>query len=192
MSSVSSIIHEPPRRYDALSRLFRAARPRHRQIAARPARIGTFPDAARERPAPGGVSIGRSGHSAEEHDMTRKQRDGARGILSEDVLDNPGVVPIENAGVGQGWEVAERSRPDLPDETADGLDALQESVRHMAEDIPLAPLDDDAPALPFVGDSEPVAESIDAVENEGDVPGLTDQGADGDPPARGRSRPAKR
>lgn len=31
---------------------------------------------------------------------------------------------------------AERSRPDLPDETADGLDDLDEEVRRQAEDLP--------------------------------------------------------
>ena len=32
---------------------------------------------------------------------------------------------------------AEASRPTLPDETADGLDAMDEEIRHQAEDIPI-------------------------------------------------------
>ncbi len=34
------------------------------------------------------------------------------------------------------WIEAENSRPTLPDETADGLDDLDEEVRHQAEDLP--------------------------------------------------------
>jgi hypothetical protein len=107
--------------------------------------------------------------------MTKKRRHKARDERPEDVLDS--ALPIENEGVGrQDWEIAERSRPDLPDENEDGLGELEESVRHMAEDIPLAPLDDDDPVLPLGGDEEPVPEPIEIVENEGDMPGLTDQG----------------
>ena len=32
---------------------------------------------------------------------------------------------------------SERSRPDLPDETADGLDDMDEEVRRQAEDLPI-------------------------------------------------------
>ena len=32
---------------------------------------------------------------------------------------------------------AEASRPTLPDETADGLDAMDEEIRHQAEDLPI-------------------------------------------------------
>lgn len=31
---------------------------------------------------------------------------------------------------------AEASRPDLPDENADGLDEMDEEIRHQAEDLP--------------------------------------------------------
>jgi hypothetical protein len=107
--------------------------------------------------------------------MAKSRRHPARNDRSPDVLDS--ALPIASEGVGrQDWEVAERSRPDLPDETEDGLDELEESVRHLAEDIPLAPLDDDDPVLPFGVDDKPVSEPIEVVENEGDVPGLTDQG----------------
>ncbi len=37
----------------------------------------------------------------------------------------------------QDWVEAERSRPTLPDETADGLDDMDEEIRHQAEDQPL-------------------------------------------------------
>jgi hypothetical protein len=37
----------------------------------------------------------------------------------------------------QDWIEAEKSRPTLPDETADGLDDMDEEVRHQAEDLPL-------------------------------------------------------
>jgi hypothetical protein len=109
--------------------------------------------------------------------MARKRRDKTRGARSEDVLDS--AVPIANEGAGrQDWEAAEHSRPDLPDENEEGLDALEESMRHMAEDVPLGPLGDDAPALPFGGRGDrPVSKSPDIAGSEGDVPGLTDQGA---------------
>ncbi len=107
--------------------------------------------------------------------MAKKRRDKARTDRHGDVLDD--AVPIADEGVGrQEWEVAEHSRPDLPDENEDGLDELEESVRHMAEDVPLGPLGDDDPMLPFGGDEEPVPEPIDIAESEGDVPGLSDQG----------------
>ena len=37
----------------------------------------------------------------------------------------------------QDWVEAEHSRPTLPDETADGLDDMDEEIRHQAEDQPL-------------------------------------------------------
>jgi hypothetical protein len=108
--------------------------------------------------------------------MAKKRRPPGRG-RSEDVLDS--AVPIRNVGVGnREWEAAERSRPRLPDENADGLDPLEESVRHMAEDIPLKPLRDNDPVLPFGSEDKPVIEPTEIVENEGDLPGLTDQGED--------------
>jgi hypothetical protein len=107
--------------------------------------------------------------------MATKRRDKARTDRHGDVLDE--AVPIADEGVAsQDWEVAEHSRPDLPDENEDGLDELEESVRHMAEDVPLGPLGDDDPVLPFGGDEEPVSEPLDIADSEGDVPGLTDQG----------------
>ena len=37
----------------------------------------------------------------------------------------------------QDWVEAENSRPTLPDETVDGMDDMDEEVRHQAEDLPL-------------------------------------------------------
>ena len=37
------------------------------------------------------------------------------------------------------WVESENSRPTLPDETSDGLDDMDEEVRHQAEDLPAAP-----------------------------------------------------
>jgi hypothetical protein len=107
--------------------------------------------------------------------MARKRRDKAGGRRSDDALDS--AVPIRNEGVGnRAWQVAERSRPRLPDENADGLNPLEEAVRHMAEDVPLAPLHNDDPVLPFGSEDKPIIEPREIVENEGDLPGLTDQG----------------
>ena len=36
----------------------------------------------------------------------------------------------------QNWAVADAARPDLDDETADGLSEVEEQVRHAAEDLP--------------------------------------------------------
>jgi hypothetical protein len=36
----------------------------------------------------------------------------------------------------QDWAVADAARPDLDDETADGLSEIEEQVRHAAEDLP--------------------------------------------------------
>jgi hypothetical protein len=106
--------------------------------------------------------------------MARKRQPPPHG-RSDDALDS--AVPIRNEGVGnREWEAAERSRPRLPDENADGLDPLEESVRHMAEDFPLKPLHDDDPVLPFGSEDKPVIEPPEIIDNEGDLPGLTDQG----------------
>ncbi len=50
-------------------------------------------------------------------------------------VDDVGADP-EDASV-RDWVDAENSRPTLPDETADGLDEMDEEVRHQAEDMPL-------------------------------------------------------
>ena len=50
---------------------------------------------------------------------------------SEDSSADPSEPSLED------WIEAEKSRPTLPDETADGLDDMDEEVRHQAEDLPL-------------------------------------------------------
>jgi hypothetical protein len=44
-------------------------------------------------------------------------------------------IPTDD--VDESLASAERSRPDLPDETVDGLDDTEEEVRRQAEDLPL-------------------------------------------------------
>ena len=44
--------------------------------------------------------------------------------------DAPSETPLQD------WVEAENSRPTLPDETADGLDDMDEAIRREAEDIP--------------------------------------------------------
>ena len=55
--------------------------------------------------------------------------------LSEAGLGSSGE-PEDEPSV-EDWAEAERSRPDLAEETADGLDDMDEEVRHQAEDLPL-------------------------------------------------------
>ncbi len=49
---------------------------------------------------------------------------------------DPSTEPDDEPSL-QDWAEAENSRPTLPDETADGLNDLDEEVRHQAEDLPL-------------------------------------------------------
>ena len=101
-------------------------------------------------------------------------------LYSEDVLDSEDRQPIDSAAVGQAWEVAERSRPDLSDETADGLSPLEEEMRRQAEDMPVGPVSDKKrgpPPLPG-GDDDESIEALETAENYGDFPGLTDQSED--------------
>lgn len=71
---------------------------------------------------------------------------------------------------GEDWVAAEHARPDLPDETIDGLSALEEEVRRQAEDVPLG-----APNPLLFDDDRPV-EPEEALINQGEFPGLADQG----------------
>ncbi|WP_131195196.1 hypothetical protein [Lichenihabitans psoromatis] len=48
--------------------------------------------------------------------------------------DDPSTDP-EDATLDD-WIEANNSRPTLPDETADGLDDMDEEIRHQAEDLP--------------------------------------------------------
>ncbi len=49
---------------------------------------------------------------------------------SSDPSDDPSETPLQD------WVEAENSRPTLPEETADGLDDMDEEVRRQAEDLP--------------------------------------------------------
>ena len=67
---------------------------------------------------------------------------GGQGPLSNPDDEPSGVVggrtpepPVES--LAQDAVEAEASRPDLPDETADGLDDTDEEIRRQAEDLPL-------------------------------------------------------
>jgi hypothetical protein len=71
---------------------------------------------------------------------------------------------------GEDWVAAERARPDLPDETIDGLTELEEEVRRQAEDVPLG-----APNPLLFDDDQPV-EPEEAMVNQGEFPDLADQG----------------
>src|SRR6185437_8788142 len=77
-----------------------------------------------------------------EQRLPHRAADGAPddGLYSEDVLDSDDRQPIDSDAVGQPWEVAERSRPDLSDETADGLSPLEEETRRVTEDVPVGPV----------------------------------------------------
>lgn len=68
------------------------------------------------------------------------------------------------------WVAAEHARPDLPDETIDGLTDLEEEVRRQAEDVPLG-----APNPLLFDDGRPV-EPEEAMVNQGEFPDLADQG----------------
>ena len=58
--------------------------------------------------------------------------DEAAGIGPDDQ-----TAAVEGMASSQDWANAERARPDMPGETADGLDDLAEEVRRRAEELPL-------------------------------------------------------
>lgn len=67
---------------------------------------------------------------------------GGEGPLSNPDNEPSGVVGGRERGVpadvlSPQAAQAENVRPDLPDETADGLDDVEEEVRRQAEDLPL-------------------------------------------------------
>ena len=55
----------------------------------------------------------------------------------DDVGQRESATPDNDAMSLKEVAAAENSRPTLPDETADGLDDMDEEVRHQAEDRPL-------------------------------------------------------
>lgn len=99
----------------------------------------------------------------------------SRAILGREVEDD--VAAVEGI-TSEDWLAAERSRPDLPDETVDGLSELEEEVRRQAEDVPLG-----APNPLLADDDQPV-EPEEALSNQGEFPDLADQGE-----TRGMRRP---
>lgn len=88
----------------------------------------------------------------------------SRAVLGRDLEEEvDGITPED-------WVAAERARPDLPDETIDGLSELEEEVRRQAEDVPLG-----APN-PLLFDDDPPVEPEEAMVNQGEFPDLADQG----------------
>lgn len=79
------------------------------------------------------------------------------------------------------FAAVDNSRPTLPDETEDGLDAVTEEVRHQTEDFPTGAGRPDLDQ----GLDEPV-EPEEAIENQGEFPSLDDQGDRSEPPKRRR------
>ncbi len=88
----------------------------------------------------------------------------ARAVLGREVEE-------ETDGItGEDWIAAEQARPDLPDETIDGLTELEEEGRLQAEDVPLG-----APN-PLLFDEDAPIEPEEALVNQGEFPDLADQG----------------
>ena len=66
---------------------------------------------------------------------------GGEGPLSNPDNEPSGSVggmrrDVPNDDRGTDLTQAEKSRPDLPDQTVDGLDDIEEAVRRQAEDLP--------------------------------------------------------
>ncbi len=95
------------------------------------------------------------------------ERTLSRAIVGREVEDD--IEAIEGI-TSEDWMAAERSRPDLPDETVDGLTELEEEVRRQAEDVPLG-----APN-PLLADYDAPVEPEEALLNQGEFPDLADQG----------------
>lgn len=72
------------------------------------------------------------------HDDDKSRRPAGPGqddtSREPDVTNDPASEP-DNVSL-QDWVDAENSRPTLPEETADGLDEMDEEVRRQAEDLP--------------------------------------------------------
>lgn len=100
--------------------------------------------------------------------------DAARAEAPERSLSRASVgreIEEETDGItSEDWIAAEHARPDLPDETIDGLTELEEEVRRQAEDVPLG-----APNPLLLDNDEPV-EPEEALLNQGEFPDLADQG----------------
>ncbi len=69
--------------------------------------------------------------------MASTRIDDRERALDDLPTDAPDVPSTEDDGTPlQDWIEAENSRPTLPEETADGMDDMDEEIRHQAEDIP--------------------------------------------------------
>ncbi|MBL8691164.1 MAG: hypothetical protein JNL04_18805 [Rhodospirillaceae bacterium] len=86
------------------------------------------------------------------------------------IAPDPVFAPVDN------------SRPDLPDENADGLDPLTEEVIRQAEDITTGS-DERPPGL-----DDTTVEPREAIENQGEFPGLADQGDESPNPRKRRRK----
>lgn len=80
------------------------------------------------RPVPDSTSL-RQGDDADPG-LTQDQ---ILDVSEEDSADDPNRLSLEEIAE------AEASRPDLPGETVDGLDEMEEEIRHQAEDVPSGP-----------------------------------------------------
>ena len=67
----------------------------------------------------------------------RPEEDPSLAVFGRDVdsYDEQGSSPQPEDATAQDWAVAETARPDFDDETADGLNDLEESARAGAEDL---------------------------------------------------------
>jgi hypothetical protein len=85
--------------------------------------------------------------------------------------------------------IIDNSRPDLPDENADGLDPLTAEVIRVVEETPRGT------GGPPPGLEEQPVEPKEAIDNQGEFPGLADQGEEGPkpvvPPSAKKGRKAK-
>ncbi len=69
---------------------------------------------------------------AHDHDADAPRRAGTDDTRGpDDPTGDPADASIED------WAQADKARPTLPEETEDGLDDLEEEIRHQAEDLPL-------------------------------------------------------
>lgn len=92
------------------------------------------------------------------------ERSLSRAVVGREIEDETDGITAED------WVAAEHARPDLPDETSDGLTELEEEVRRQAEDVPLG-----APN-PLLFDNDEPVEPEEALVNQGEFPDLADQG----------------
>ena len=86
------------------------------------------------------TSIGQEEAQALEQARRRApDQDPSVAAFGEDVesYDTQSVTEDDADATARDWAVAESARPDMSDETADGLNDVEEEVRRMAEDLPV-------------------------------------------------------